>query len=97
MKRRPYSQPKVEEDAGVFPVEVQSPEFTKKWPPWLTSEQAARYLGKFRKKDGRPSVGAIRNMLYRKQIAAKKFFGRILIKRSELDELINLSPQLGGV
>ncbi len=95
MKRHPYFQPKKEE-AEQLPGEVTSLE-SAKWSKWLTTEQAAKYLGKFRRKDGTPSVGAIRNMIYRKQLVARKFFGRILINRSELDQLIRLSPLTGGI
>lgn len=90
MKRRPYSSPKSEEVPELAPLPT-------KWPKWLTAKQAAEYLGKFRRKDGKPSEGAIRNMIYRKQIVARKFIGRILINRLELDQLIGLSPQPGGV
>lgn len=95
MKRRPYSLPKeAPQDAIPEVVPVLNP---SKWPKWLTTKQAATYLGKFRRKDGTPSEGAIRNMIYRKQIQARKFFGRILIDRMELDQVIRLSPQMGGV
>ena len=95
MKRRPYSSPdKESQDAIPETVSILNP---TKWPKWLTTKQAATYLGKFRRKDGTPSEGAIRNMIYRKQIQARKFFGRILIDRLELDHVIRLSPQMGGV
>jgi len=96
MKRRPYSLPKSESPKDDIP-EVAPIQSSTKWPKWLTTKQAATYLGKFRRKDGEPSEGAIRNMIYRKQIQARKFVGRILIDRMELDQLIRLSPQLGGV
>ncbi len=94
MKRHPYSQPKNEEPA---PQEESLNLSSGKSTPWLTTKQAAAYLGKFRRKDGEPSEGAIRNMIYRKQLMARKFLGRILIDRLSLDRLIRLSPQLGGV
>ena len=96
MKRRPYSQPKNEETESVL-TEIKPISISSKWPKWLTTAQAAAYLGKFRRNDGRPSVGAIRNMIYRNQIVARKFFGRILINRSDLDELIRLSPLMEGI
>jgi hypothetical protein len=95
MKRRPYSLPKSETPDSI-PEVVPALSLTK-WPKWLTTKQAATYLGKFRRTDGTPSEGAIRNMIYRNQLQARKFFGRILIDRLELDQLIRLSPQLGGV
>ena len=95
MKRHPYSAPKRQE-----PLNEEMPfvisQLPSKWPRWLTTKQAATYLGKFRRKDGVPSEGAIRNMIYRKQLSAKKFVGRILIDRLQLDQLIQLSPQPGG-
>lgn len=93
MKRKPYFQKK--EDFPPLP-EAQDVLVTSKWPKWLTTEQTAIYLGKFRKRDGKPSVGAIRNMIYRKQLQAKNFFGRILVNRLELDLLISHSPLAGG-
>lgn len=94
MRRRPYSQAKSQELPEATEMISSS---NGKWPKWLTAKQAAEYLGKFRRKDGNPSEGAIRNMIYRKQLKARKFIGRILIDRLELDQLIRLSPQLGGV
>lgn len=95
MKRHPYSSPKKELSDEV--PEVVTGIASSKWPKWLSSAQAAVYLSKFRRKDGKPSTGAIRNMIYRKQLTAKKFLGRIMISRLDLDEAIRLSPQLGGV
>ena len=59
---------------------------------WLNAEQAAAYLGIFKRKDGKPSVGAIRNLVYRGLLKARKPFGRLLISRSELDRQIETSP-----
>lgn len=94
MRRRPYSLPKSEAPQEVPEL---APLPSTKWPKWLTTKQAAEYLGKFRRKDGAPSEGAIRNMIYRKQLDARKFIGRILIDRLELDQIIKLSPQPGGI
>ncbi len=63
---------------------------------WMTAEEAAAYLRKFRRKDGKPSVGAIHSMVYRGQLIGRKFFGRLLFRRTELDRLIALSPTTGG-
>lgn len=63
---------------------------------WANSEEAATILRKFRKKDGKPSVGAIHTMIYRGQLVAQKFFGRLLFRRSELMRLVTLSPTSGG-
>ncbi len=63
---------------------------------WMTAEEAAAFLRKFRKKDGKPSVGAIHSMVYRGQLIGRKFFGRLLFRRTELDRLIALSPTIGA-
>lgn len=96
MKRRPYSLPREPEEKPIGVHEVSADFLPRKWPRWLTTVQSAIYLGKIRKKDGKPSEGAIRNLIYRKKIVAQKFLGRILIDRLELDRLIVLSPHPGG-
>ncbi|MGE3682722.1 MAG: hypothetical protein AB7G93_13435 [Bdellovibrionales bacterium] len=58
---------------------------------WLTTKDAAIYLRKFRKKDGKPSEGAIRTAIWRGYLKARKWKRRIYIKRAELDRLIDLS------
>ena len=63
---------------------------------WMTAEEAAAYLRKFRRKDGKPSVGAIHSMVYRGQLIGRKFFGRLLFRRTELDRLVALSPTIGA-
>lgn len=50
---------------------------------WLTCEEAACYL--------RKSVGAIRVMVHRGQLRARKFRRRLYFKRSELDEILETS------
>lgn len=50
---------------------------------WLNSKEAAQFL--------RRSVGQIRNMVYRGQLKAKKFQGRLLFKKNELHQLIENS------
>ncbi len=57
---------------------------------WLTCKDAAIYLRKFRS-DGEPSVGAIRNLIYRGKLRARKWAGCIYIKKSEIDNAIELS------
>lgn len=59
---------------------------------WLSTEEAAVYLRKFTK-DGKPSVGAIRNMVYRGQIRFRKFCSRLYFKRAELDYMLETSLQ----
>lgn len=50
---------------------------------WLTSREAANYLGR--------TSGAIRNMVYRGQIYPKKFGNRLYFNRRELDRAIGTS------
>lgn len=51
---------------------------------WLTTEEAALYL---RKK----STHALRQMVYKGKLSARKFHGRLYFKRSELHSLIDTS------
>ena len=62
---------------------------------WLTTREAAVYLRKF-KKNGEPSTGAIRALVCKGQIAAKKFLGRLYFDKEELNRLIESSPTVGG-
>ena len=57
---------------------------------WLTPREAAVYLRKVNE-DGKPSVKSIYNAIYRRQIKAKKFLGKWLIKKSDLDKSIESS------
>ncbi len=50
---------------------------------WLRTEEAAEYL--------RTSVGQIRNMVYRKQLKARKFQRRLYFRRRELDFILEAS------
>ena len=50
---------------------------------WLTTEEAARFL--------RKSNHALRQMLYKGQISARKVHGRLYFKKSELHELVDTS------
>ena len=50
---------------------------------WITSEEAALYL--------RKSIGALRNLVYRGQIRARKWNRRLYFKRSELDRMLEFS------
>jgi hypothetical protein len=100
MRRRPYSAAKnLEPDFGA-PFAPSG--FLPTGKPsgyngeWLTAEEAAALLKKFRKKDGKPSVGAIHTMIWRGQLKARKFLGRLMFSRTELETLIALSPQTGG-
>lgn len=54
---------------------------------WMTSEEAAKYL--------RRSVGQVRNMVWRRQLRARKYCRRLYFKRLELDKAIE-SPYTGG-
>ena len=50
---------------------------------WLTTEEAASFL--------RKSNHALRQMLYKGQISARKVHGRLYFKKSELHELVDTS------
>ena len=58
---------------------------------WLSTKDAAVYLRKFRKKDGKPSDGAIRTAIWRGLIKVRKLGRNVLIKKVELDRLLELS------
>ena len=50
---------------------------------WLTTEEAAGFL--------RKSNHALRQMLYKGQVSARKVHGRLYFKKSELNELVDTS------
>lgn len=56
---------------------------------WLNSEEAAFYL--------RKTVGALRVMVHRGHIRARKFRRRLYFKKNELRELLDTSFLQGGV
>jgi hypothetical protein len=62
---------------------------------WLTTEEVAIYLRRTTR-DGKPSVGAIRNLIYRGKLRARKFCGKLYFKREEIDRLIETSELVGG-
>ncbi len=63
--------------------------------PWLSTKDAAAYLRKFRKKDGKPSDGAIRTAIWRGFLKARKWKRRLFIRRDELDLLLERSLLTG--
>jgi len=62
---------------------------------WLTTRQAAIFLGRF-DKDGCPATNAIRNLVWRGKLKAKKYLGRLYFKKDDLMYLIETSPTIGG-
>ena len=50
---------------------------------WLSTEEAARFL--------RRSSHALRQLVYKGKLRARKYGGRLYFKRSELNELIETS------
>ncbi len=50
---------------------------------WLTTEEAAVYL--------RKSADAVRHLVYRGDLKARKFKRRLYFRRDELEELLDLS------
>jgi len=63
---------------------------------WLSTKDAAIYLRKFRKVDGFPSEGAIRNAVWRGVIKARKWQRRLYFKKTDLDRLLQNSPLTNG-
>ena len=55
---------------------------------WMTTEEAARYL--------RKSANAIRIMVHKKVLKARKFRRRLYFKRDELEAMIDTSFIKGG-
>lgn len=55
---------------------------------WLTTKEAATYL--------RRSVNAIRILVCRRKLRARKFGGKLYFKKVELDELLESSQLTGG-
>ena len=90
MRRKPHTV------ASCHQLELTSPPTSFDPNKWVNAEEAATLLRKFRRRDGKPSVGAIRNMVYRKQIVAYKILGRLLFLREELDGLVVMSPITKG-
>jgi len=62
---------------------------------WLLPEEAAIYIRAFKKDKITPCVQRIRNLVSQKRLSAYKPFGRLLIKKSELDSIIETSA-IGG-
>ena len=56
---------------------------------WLNSKEAALFL--------RKSIGALRVMVHRGQIRARKFHRRLYFKKRELNELLETSELIGGL
>lgn len=63
---------------------------------WLSTKDAAIYLRKFRKTDGKPSEGAIRTAIWRGLLKARKWGRRLYIKKADLDRMLNNSPLAEG-
>lgn len=60
--------------------------------PWLSTIDAAIFLRKFRKSDGKPSEGAIRNLVWRGKLKARKWEGKLYFKLSDLNRLLQHAP-----
>jgi hypothetical protein len=61
---------------------------------WLNAHEAANYLRMLRK-DGSACVERLRNLVSQGKIPFYKPFGRLLLKRSELERLIEASRKGG--
>lgn len=53
------------------------------WRKYLTTREAAAYIGS--------TPAGIRNRVYRRQLLPRKFFGRLMFRRADLDRLIEAS------
>ena len=62
---------------------------------WLTTIETAIYLRRFTK-TGEPSCGAIRTLVCRGQLRARKFLGKLYFCKRELDRMIETSELKGG-
>lgn len=62
---------------------------------WLSTKDAAIYLRKFRV-DGKPSEGAIRNLVWRGVLKARKWRRRLFFKKTDLDRLLQAAPFTNG-
>ena len=62
---------------------------------WLNLEEAAIYLRLFKKNSSEPNTGSLRNLICQGRLPFYKPFGRILLKKSELNDLIHKSMQGG--
>ena len=56
---------------------------------WLNSKEAALYL--------RKTYGALKVMVHRGHIRARKFRNSLYFKKSELNELLETSDLIGGI
>jgi len=56
---------------------------------WMTTNEVAVYL--------RKSVGAIRVMLHRKQLRAKRFCNRLYFNKKEISRMLDNAKFVGGI
>jgi hypothetical protein len=64
-------------------------------PLWLSTKDTAILLRKFRK-DGKPSEGAVRNLVWRGMLKARKWGRRLYFKRADLERLLQNAPLSEG-
>lgn len=55
---------------------------------WLSTEEAAIYTRRFDPKTGKPSLDSIYNAIYRRKVRAKKWLGKWMIRKDDLDRAI---------
>ena len=61
----------------------------------MTTEETAIYLRRFNSK-GEPSTNAIRTLVCRGRLKARKYLGKLYFNKFELDKLIETSELKGG-
>jgi len=57
---------------------------------WLTTREAAIYIRRI-DENGNPSLKSIYQAIYKRKIKAKKFLGKWMIKKTDLDRSIETS------
>lgn len=57
------------------------------WRKYLNTRDAATYMG--------TTAAGLRNRVYRRQLYPRKFFGRLMFRRADLDRLIEASNNGG--
>lgn len=85
MRRLPHDAPRLAAVVGPSPTEFIPDQ-------WVDYFEVAQILKKFKRGSREPSVGAIRNMVYRRQLTACMLFGRRLINRKQFEDLIAPIP-----
>ncbi len=93
MRRRPHSVGRV----TVLEPQAPGAALTIDRNLWADTRETALILKRFKRRDRTsPSMGAIRTMVWRKQLKARKFLGRLLFYIPDLEKLFAGSPFTKG-